>query len=49
MGTFRYLAATSASFDASVTGLIVGVSCNPGTAGVWTFQMISVEGDMLLP
>lgn len=49
MGTLRYLTATSAAFDITPAGTIIGVSCNPGTAGVWTFQMVSVEGDALLP
>lgn len=49
MGTFRYLTATSATFDSTVAGLIIGVSCNPGAAGVWTFQTISIEGQNLLP
>lgn len=49
LGTFRYQQVTSAAFDATPAGTIIGVSCNPGTAGVWTFQMVSVEGDALLP
>lgn len=49
MGTFRYLVATSASFDTTTAGLIMGVSCNPGASGVWTFQYISAEIDGLLP
>lgn len=34
---------TSAGFDTTVANLIVGVSCNPGAAGVWTHQMIAAE------
>lgn len=34
---------TSAGFDMTVAGLIVGVSVNPGAAGVWTFQLVSAE------
>jgi hypothetical protein len=49
MGTFRYLVATSATFDTTTAGLIIGVSCNPGAAGVWTFQYISAEANFLLP
>ena len=36
--------ATSASFDLSVASLIFGVSANPGTSGVWTFQHVSSQG-----
>jgi len=32
---------TSAGFDMTVAGTKYGVSCNPGAAGVWTFQLIS--------
>lgn len=34
---------TSAGFDMTVASLIVGVSCNPGASGVWTFQLVSAE------
>jgi hypothetical protein len=34
---------TSAGFDTTVAGTIVGVSVNPGAAGVWTHQVISAE------
>lgn len=47
-GTFRYLLTTSASFDITPAGTIIGVSCNPGASGVWTFQNVSVEADNLL-
>lgn len=33
----------SAAFDATIANSIIGVSCNPGTAGVWTFQQVFVE------
>jgi hypothetical protein len=49
MGTFRYQQVTSAAFDVTPAATVVGISCNPGTAGVWTFQMISVEADNLIP
>lgn len=49
MGTFRYLVATSATFDTTASGLIIGVSCNPGASGVWTFQYVSTEANFLLP
>lgn len=36
------LAGTGAStHDQTVAGLIVGLSCNPGASGVWTFQLVS--------
>lgn len=34
---------SSATFDLTVSNLIVGVSVNPGTAGVWTFQIVDVR------
>lgn len=37
------LQATSAGFDTTVANLIVGLSCNPGAAGVWTHQVIAAE------
>lgn len=37
------LQTTSAGFDTTVAGLIIGVSCNPGSAGVWTHQLIAAE------
>lgn len=33
----------SAGFDLTTEGLIVGLSVNPGAAGVWTFQLVSAE------
>jgi hypothetical protein len=32
---------TSAAFDCTTAGMIVGLSCNPSTAGVFTFQLVS--------
>lgn len=37
------LQVTSAGFDTTTAGLIVGVSVNPGAAGVWTHQVIKSE------
>lgn len=37
------LQVSSAGFDTTVAGLIVGLSCNPGAAGVWTHQVIAAE------
>lgn len=34
---------TSSAFDITTAGMIVGLSCNPGAAGVFTFQVISGE------
>lgn len=35
---------TSAGFDTTIAGTIVGVSVNPGASGVWTHQVVSAEG-----
>ena len=35
--------ATSTAFDSQVASTKVGLSINPGTAGVWTFQVITAE------
>lgn len=48
LGTFRYLSANSATFDATPVGTIIGVSVNPGTLGVWTFQEVIIEAGNLL-
>lgn len=37
------LQVTSAGFDTTTPGLIVGVSVNPGAAGVWTHQVVKSE------
>jgi hypothetical protein len=37
------LQATSAGFDTTVAGLIIGISVNPGSAGVWTHQLVVAE------
>lgn len=34
---------TSAQFDSTPANTKVGLSINPGTAGVWTFQVVSSE------
>lgn len=34
---------TSAGFNTTTAGLIVGVTVNPGTAGVWTHQLVKAE------
>lgn len=39
----------SAGFDSTVKPLRIGVSCNPGSAGVWTFQSVSVVANNLQP
>jgi len=38
-----------ASFDVTSSSNIIGLSCNPGTSGVWTFQIVSIEANGLLP
>jgi hypothetical protein len=37
------LQVTSSGFDTTVASLIVGVSVNPGSAGVWTHQIVIAE------
>lgn len=37
------LQVTSAGFDTTTAGLIVGVSVNPGASGVWTHQLCIAE------
>jgi hypothetical protein len=37
------LQATSAGFDMTVANLIVGICCNPGASGVWTYQVVQAE------
>jgi len=37
------LQTTSAGFDTTVANLIVGISVNPGSAGVWTHQVVIAE------
>jgi hypothetical protein len=39
----------SAGFDTTQKPLRIGVSCNPGTAGVWTFQLAAVHTANLQP
>lgn len=34
---------TSTGFDITTAGMIVGLSCNPGAAGVFAFQMVSAD------
>jgi hypothetical protein len=36
---------TTSAFDLTAAGLIIGVSCNPNTSGVWTFQIVRVNVD----
>lgn len=45
---FQMLASTSASFDASNTANVLGLSVNPGASGVWTFQEVTVEANNLI-
>lgn len=33
----------SAAFDTTVANSIVGICCNPGASGVWTFQQVMAE------
>lgn len=35
--------ATSAAFDSTVAGLIIGLSVNGGTSAAWTVQLVSAE------
>jgi hypothetical protein len=38
---------TSGAINLTTAALIFGLSCNPGTAGVWTFTQVMVNGDSL--
>jgi hypothetical protein len=38
---------TSGAFDTTVASSIIGVSCNPGASGVWTFQHVAVQASNL--
>jgi hypothetical protein len=40
----QFFQATSAAFDLTVANLIMGVSINPGAAGVWTGKTLTVAG-----
>lgn len=39
---------TSSSFDTTVASSIIGVSCNPGASGNWTFQVVTCDAVNLL-
>lgn len=39
---------TSASFDATGSSLIVGLSVNPGTAGAWVTELVTLDATNLL-
>lgn len=39
----KTLQGVSAAFDLTVHGSFIGVSCNPGALGVWTFQHIAAR------
>jgi hypothetical protein len=41
--TMNVMQVTSAGFDTTPAGLIVGVSINPGASGVWTHQCVKAE------
>lgn len=41
--TDNVMQVTSAGFDTTVAGTIIGLSVNPGAAGVWTHQVIAAE------
>lgn len=40
--------ATSASFDASTAGTLIGVSVNPGASGVWTIKSVAYDAVNLI-
>jgi hypothetical protein len=46
-GTFRYLSANSAGFTLGAADYI-GLVCNPGAAGVWTFQHVLIDSGNLI-
>ena len=39
----QIIQSTSAAYDNTAAGLIAGLSVIPGTLGVWTFQVVSVD------
>lgn len=39
----QVLQATSSGFDTTVASSIIGVCCNPGASGSWTFQHVSAQ------
>ena len=41
--TMNIMQVTSSGFDTTVAGSIIGISVNPGSAGVWTHQLIMAE------
>jgi hypothetical protein len=41
--TDNVMQVTSAGFDTTIAGTIIGVSVNPGAAGVWTHQVVKSE------
>lgn len=47
MGTLRYNQVLSSAFDVTPAGTVIGLSCNPGAAGVWTFQFVKIASDGL--
>ena len=43
VGTGDCYQITSAAFDCTTAGMIVGLSCNPGASGVFTFQVVQTD------
>jgi hypothetical protein len=41
--TAEVKSATSTAFDSTTANTQAGLSVNPGTAGVWTFQIVTAE------
>jgi len=41
--TMNIMQVTSSGFDTTVAGSIIGISVNPGSAGVWIHQLIMAE------
>jgi hypothetical protein len=48
MGTIASVFNTAAAFDVTPAATILGLSINPGTAGVWTFQKVIVDAGNLI-
>lgn len=46
-GTFRYLSANSSAFTLGANDYI-GLVCNPGASGVWTFQQVIIDAGFLI-
>lgn len=44
----QIIQAASSAFNSGTSGMIVGLSCNPGASGVWTFQSVTCSWHNLI-